>query len=219
LSRGEARRRAFLTAAWEVFLDQGFEAASVNEIVRRAGGSLATLYQQFGSKEHLFIAAVEDRVDQLVTPMVSTVASSVPLETGLQQMGETFLNSLLSPSGVAFFRVAIGEARKFPEPMRKFLLIGPDRVRAVVASYLVARSDIDNGVRVSERGGGLFLRDGAWPPSIPRDRRQRLCADGSRDQRSRGAGREVLPARSAQGLSRGTSPSIASGERARYRRA
>ena len=39
-----ARRHAFLLAAREVFLEQGYEEASVNDVVRRAGGSLATLY-------------------------------------------------------------------------------------------------------------------------------------------------------------------------------
>ena len=38
--RGVARRQAFLQAAREVFLEQGYEAASVNDVVRLAGGQI-----------------------------------------------------------------------------------------------------------------------------------------------------------------------------------
>ena len=60
LDRGVARKQAFLQAAREVFLEHGYEAASVNEVVRRAGGSLATLYSQYGSKEGLFLAVAAE---------------------------------------------------------------------------------------------------------------------------------------------------------------
>ncbi|NWG52821.1 MAG: TetR/AcrR family transcriptional regulator [Hydrogenophilaceae bacterium] len=143
LSRGEARRRAFLDAAADAFLEHGFEAASVNEIVRRAGGSLATLYQQFGSKEQLFQAAVEERVSRAIAPMVHAADHNLPIRQGLQAIGEAFLGALVSPGGVAIFRVSIGEARKFPEVMRTFLLTGPDRVRQVVSAYLAARAPQD----------------------------------------------------------------------------
>jgi len=56
--RGAARRQAMLDAACEVFLEHGFEGASVADVVRRSGGSLATLYASFGSKEGLFEAIV-----------------------------------------------------------------------------------------------------------------------------------------------------------------
>ena len=46
--RAELRRAAFLRAAREVFLEFGYENANMAEIVRRAGGSLSTLYAQFG---------------------------------------------------------------------------------------------------------------------------------------------------------------------------
>src|SRR5262245_3793367 len=55
-SRGEARRQAMLQAAGELFLEHGFEGTSVSDVVKRSGGSLATLYAWFGSKEGLFEA-------------------------------------------------------------------------------------------------------------------------------------------------------------------
>ena len=57
-NRGELRRAAFLKAAEAVFLEYGYEASSMAEIVRRAGGSLSTLYLQFGDKEGLYRAVL-----------------------------------------------------------------------------------------------------------------------------------------------------------------
>src|ERR1700680_2531129 len=53
-----AKRRQILNGAREVFLAQGFDAASMGEIARRAGVSKGTLYVYFKSKEELFEAVV-----------------------------------------------------------------------------------------------------------------------------------------------------------------
>lgn len=137
--RGEARRRAFLDAARGVFLAQGFEAASVNEVVRIAGGSLATLYGQFGSKEGLFLAMVEDAIGQVLAPMGEVAASHRPLDDGLRAIGETFLEAVLRPGAVAMYRIVISEGAKFPDVVRRYQALGPDRVRAVVRAYLEER--------------------------------------------------------------------------------
>ena len=49
-----ARREQLIAVAEQLFLQHGFANTSVNAIVREAGGSLATLYAEFGSKESLF---------------------------------------------------------------------------------------------------------------------------------------------------------------------
>lgn len=139
-SRGEARRQAFLDAAMDVFLEQGFETASVNEIVRRAGGSLATLYQQFGSKEGLFLAVADAAIERFVAPMASAAHEDGPVEQVLRQIGESYLTSMLTPNGLSFFRTVIGEGRKFPPLMQRFLRNGPDRVRTIVAEFLQERA-------------------------------------------------------------------------------
>ena len=59
--RLEARRERFLEEGRRLFLSKGFAGASVNEIVRLAGGSLATLYNEFGSKEALFAEIMRRR--------------------------------------------------------------------------------------------------------------------------------------------------------------
>src|SRR6516164_4508595 len=58
--RTEARRTAILQAAAELFQEKGYERASINELVRRCGGSKQTVYGYFPSKEALFMAVVQE---------------------------------------------------------------------------------------------------------------------------------------------------------------
>jgi AcrR family transcriptional regulator len=137
--RGVARRQAFLQAAREVFLEQGYEAASVNDVVRRAGGSLATLYAQFGNKEGLFQAVTQDQHERFTRAMTPASVDHLPLDAGLQAIGEHYVRALLTPENLAFFRIVVGEGRKFPEHLQRFVSSGADRVRAVIARFLEAR--------------------------------------------------------------------------------
>jgi AcrR family transcriptional regulator len=144
LDRGVARRHAFLVAAREVFLEQGYEEASVNEVVRRAGGSLATLYAQFGNKEGLFLAVAQDQHERFVAAMTPECVDHMPLEEGLRAIGERYVCALLTRDNIAFFRIIVGEGRKFPQLLQRHIAAGSDKVRAVVANYLRARApDID----------------------------------------------------------------------------
>jgi AcrR family transcriptional regulator len=76
--RAELRRAAFLEAARDVFLEFGYEQANMAEIVRRAGGSLSTLYAQFGGKKGLFEAMIDSRVSELTEQMQVELAAHAP---------------------------------------------------------------------------------------------------------------------------------------------
>lgn len=137
VDRGVARRQAFLQAAREVFLEHGYEAASVNEVVRRAGGSLATLYSQFGNKEGLFFAVAQDQFDRFVQVMTPpNCVETLPLEEALQTIGEHFLRAALMKDNLAFFRLVVGEGRKFPELLQRYVTEGAVRVRTELAGHI-----------------------------------------------------------------------------------
>lgn len=158
IGRAELRRVAFLDAARAVFLEYGYEAASMAEIVKRAGGSLSTLYAQFGGKRGLFEAMVDRRVGDLTEQMQIEAAAHTPLREGLQRIGERFLSKLMQPESVDIFRLVIGQAKKFPEMAQMFTRLGPDRVRAALSAYLrerVAAGEID--VKDFESAAGVFF--------------------------------------------------------------
>jgi AcrR family transcriptional regulator len=124
VDRGVARRQAFLQAARQVFLDQGYEAASVNDVVRLAGGSLATLYSQFGNKEGLFFAFMQDQHDRFAREMRPERVDHLPLEQALQTVGEHFLRRLLQKDSLAFYRIMVSEGPKLPAEMRRYFTSG-----------------------------------------------------------------------------------------------
>ncbi|MBL8538150.1 MAG: TetR/AcrR family transcriptional regulator [Hyphomonadaceae bacterium] len=136
--RGVARRAAFLEAARAVFLEQGYEASSVNDVVRRAGGSLATLYAQFGNKEGLFLAVLQDQHERMLAAMTPDCVKHLGVEAGLRAIGEKFLRAILTRENRAFFRLVISEGRKFPDSALKYISSGGERVRHVVADHMRA---------------------------------------------------------------------------------
>ena len=73
LSRAERReqtRQELLTAAEACFVTRGFHASSVDQVAERAGYTKGAVYSNFASKEDLFFAVYERRVDQALTEVV-----------------------------------------------------------------------------------------------------------------------------------------------------
>lgn len=137
--KAELRRAAFLRAARDVFLEFGYEQANMAEIVRRAGGSLSTLYAQFGGKQGLFEAMIDSRVEQLTEQMHIELATHAPLREGLQRIGEDFLTRQMQTESLDVHRLMIAQAKKFPELAQQSTR-GPEAVRRVLATYLEDRA-------------------------------------------------------------------------------
>lgn len=142
--RGAVRRQAFLDAAREEFLQRGYEAANVNEVVRRAGGSLATLYGQFGNKEGLFLAVMEDQHNRFIVDFTPEGVDHLSLEQGLEEMGAQVLRTFLKREHLSFYRIIVGEGGKFPHLLRRYLGgAGADKVREAVASFMASHAAAD----------------------------------------------------------------------------
>lgn len=128
------------------------------EIVARAGGSLSTLYAQFGDKEGLFLAVVSRRVRELSGALQVELSSHAPAEEGLRRIGQNFVNHLLTPTSVGLYRVILGLAPKFPELSRQFYEKGISEVRDTVAAYLIDReAACELKLRDPYRAASFFL--------------------------------------------------------------
>lgn len=138
--RAELRRAAFLKAARDVFLEYGYEAANMAEIVKRAGGSLSTLYAQFGGKKGLFEAMIDARVTDLTKQMQIELAAHAPLREGLKRIGEAFLFKQLEAEALDVFRLMVAQAKKFPELAETWGKRAPEAVRRALAEYLMDRA-------------------------------------------------------------------------------
>jgi AcrR family transcriptional regulator len=112
--RTEARREAIIDAAAQLFQETGYERASMNELARRLGGSKATLYSYFPSKEALLVAVVKayatGHLSDAVSDLTQTWADA-NLETILTRFGERMLLVLTNDvSALAVYRMVIAES-------------------------------------------------------------------------------------------------------------
>jgi AcrR family transcriptional regulator len=134
--RGEQRRAALLVAAREVFLEQGYEGASIEEIVRKVGGSKASLYSYFGSKEGLFWEVAGLLTDEFVAELALPAEADADVGKTLHALGMRFLRGYLDPAGCRLLRTLIAEAQRFPELAQRFFERGPQRARKALSAYL-----------------------------------------------------------------------------------
>ena len=121
----DERRAAILKIAHDAFLSDGYAATSMSTIAARCGGSKATLYNYFPSKEELFLAVVRDRCDQVAIVFDQELDVAEDLEAQLQRFGEHFLNLVLADDAVASYRMMIGECARFPKIGQTFYESGP----------------------------------------------------------------------------------------------
>ena len=95
------RRRQLLDAALEVFVSQGYHAAAMDEIAERAGVSKPVLYQHFPGKLDLYLALLDQSVDELVETVREALRSTTDNK---QRVAATFR---------AYFEYVEGEGQAF----------------------------------------------------------------------------------------------------------
>jgi AcrR family transcriptional regulator len=76
--RAAANRAALLAAARKVFLASGYHGASVDAVAGEAGFTIGAVYSQFGGKAELFLALLEQRIEERVGQVRSVVGGSGP---------------------------------------------------------------------------------------------------------------------------------------------
>ncbi|MDP5238864.1 TetR/AcrR family transcriptional regulator [Uliginosibacterium sp. 31-16] len=108
----EARRQNIVEVAGEVFQEFGFEAASMSEIAARVGGSKATLYSYFSSKEELFVAVVRQFAEAHMREIFALLDAEADLADTLQNFGERFLTRISQPDMLCAHRNLFAEAGK-----------------------------------------------------------------------------------------------------------
>lgn len=120
IHRREDRRHAILDAAEELFLDQGFDRVSLAAIVKRSGGSLATVYEMFGNKQGLLRAMVLRLVDRDLDKSWSSELESAAPSTQLRELAYRIRTHMCEPKVVALNRIVILESLRDPAFARAF---------------------------------------------------------------------------------------------------
>lgn len=106
--KAESRCTKILDVAYRLFLDNGYENVSMNDIVKHAGGSLATLYKHFGNKEQLFIYILEQKSEEVFGEWGrKSVSYEGRIEAFLMETGRMFLELVTTPDAILFHRLLI----------------------------------------------------------------------------------------------------------------
>lgn len=162
-TKTEARREAILSAARAVFEEVGFEQATMSEITARVGGSKATLYRYFDSKETLFLelvhrsarehggellsllrrssghagASTESAVLAEAMEAMALLDPNEDVAISLSNFGRRVLKTFHTPQKLAALRMAIAASTN-KEIGRLFYDNGPARGKKYIEHYFAA---------------------------------------------------------------------------------
>ncbi|MGA7384941.1 MAG: TetR/AcrR family transcriptional regulator [Methylocella sp.] len=130
-----ARRKAFLTAARQVFEKKGFAEATLDDVVALSGGSRQTLYALFGGKQGLFEAITSDTCETIFHGLTPEKLATRATDEVLKEVGTRYLAIVTSPGCLSLNRLVIAEAPRIPEVVQRFWKLGPGRSRAFLAEF------------------------------------------------------------------------------------
>ncbi len=127
--RTEARREAILEEALRLFEENGYERATMSELTRRLGGSKATLYGYFSSKQDLFVAAIESRASEHLSGVAADLKQVFEgeIHESLTRVAVRMLTLLTQAESMAMQRVIQAEAGR-SDVGEIFLELGPQRM-------------------------------------------------------------------------------------------
>jgi TetR/AcrR family transcriptional regulator, mexJK operon transcriptional repressor len=114
-----------LDGARTVFMRDGFEGASVDEIARAAGVSKATLYSYFPDKRLMFTEILRTECRRQTEEAEAEIAVGGTIEQMLTMAGERIADFLMSDFGLSMVRLVMTEGQRFPEITREFYSNGP----------------------------------------------------------------------------------------------
>ncbi|MEL4887278.1 TetR/AcrR family transcriptional regulator [Pectobacterium betavasculorum] len=165
----EEKRLAAVDAATELFLQQGYERTSLQQIAKRADVSTATLFKRYPTKAALFEAIVE----QFWTLDDDACGGVLPAEpkAGLLKIGRDYAERMRNPTMVAIFRLIIAEAPRFPD-IGQMLFdrgIGPylSRISAYLAETVAAGYMVVPNVESASRAFVAMIAGQVfWPELI-----------------------------------------------------
>ena len=119
-----AKQRQIMDGARTVFLNAGFDGASMNDIARAAGVSKGTLYAYFTSKDELFEAIIRAEKAQYAERLC-VFKREGDVRDMLTDFGVRLIRRMSDPGTLALGRVVIAAAEKFPHVGRAFYEAGP----------------------------------------------------------------------------------------------
>ena len=118
-----AKRRAILAAARQLFLQDGYQGTSVDQIAALATVSKQTVYKHFQSKEQLYAAIIDEiaaRAGEFVESEMPALRATDDVRGDLQRFARRYLATVMQPAVIQVRRLVIGEAGRLQEIARGY---------------------------------------------------------------------------------------------------
>ena len=126
---------AILEAAKKLFVEQGFEGVSMDQIAAAAGVSKLTVYSHYGDKESLFSAAITAKCEEQLSNGLFTSDPGKPLREQLLSIARAFFRLITSEEALAIHRV-VSTQPPATKLGKLFWEAGPRRVQLGFESFL-----------------------------------------------------------------------------------
>ncbi len=135
--RGIERRASLLQAANTLFLEKGFNAVSLDDIVQVCGGSKAAVYQYFGSKKGLLGALFEYRCERFFKENVPPQwQPGQSLHDIMLLTAQAVYMAFTDAENIAFTRLMVEESQRDPELAQLAYDTGPRKGLLNIANTL-----------------------------------------------------------------------------------
>lgn len=128
-----------LEGARKVFMADGFEGASVDDIARVAQVSKATLYSYVPDKRLLFLEVAKEECRRQAELAIMQVQGDHTVEEALFTAARTMAGFFTSDLGQRTFRIAVAESERFPEIGRAFYNAGPTIARNALREFITKK--------------------------------------------------------------------------------
>lgn len=133
--KSEEKNRQIMDAAVALFMRQGYDGVSMDQIADEAGVSKQTVYSHFGSKEDLFQQAVACKC--IIHGLTDEFFDDTrPVRDVLLDIGNQFVELLLSEEAVYVYRLVVGGAEQHETLAKLYYEAGPMRVMEALTRYL-----------------------------------------------------------------------------------
>ncbi|MDF5754497.1 TetR/AcrR family transcriptional regulator [Spongiactinospora sp. TRM90649] len=125
--RSARKHRAIMEAATELFLRNGYQGTSMDEVAALAAVSKQTVYKHFTDKEQLFSAIIIGATARVgdFTAIVTEFAATENLEKDLGELARHYITVVIQPRTLRLRRLLIAEAGRFPEVAREYYQRAP----------------------------------------------------------------------------------------------
>lgn len=140
-AKGVERLKKLTDSATELFLEHGYEAASMDSLIQKVGGSRRNIYSHFGSKEGLFSAVITEECKKLAAPLESLVLSDTSIRQTLEKFGTELLHIIKQPRTLELHRLMIAEGKRFPHLSRAIWFAGHHNAKSILATWIQRQQD------------------------------------------------------------------------------